>query len=193
MKPVFDNNGLATHAGDLRCFYYDGATKEYTGWSDEFINIGVSMPGNSTDVNPGDEVAGRVAVFSNDSWEWQEDHRGDTVYSTEDGTASVIDYIGEIKDGFTTTEPDTQYDTWDGSQWVIDEEAQRADIIAAAESEKSRLRAVADSEIEWRQDAVDAEIATEEETAALVEWKKYRVLLMRVDTAAPDWPTPPTE
>ncbi|HBM7521157.1 TPA: tail fiber assembly protein, partial [Escherichia coli] len=47
------------------------------------------------------------------------------------------------------------------------------------------------SEIEWRQDAVDAGIATEEETVSLAEWKKYRVLLMRVDTADPDWPTPP--
>ncbi|WP_139245289.1 tail fiber assembly protein, partial [Escherichia coli] len=65
------------------------------------------------------------------------------------------------------------------------------EIIALAEAEKSRLRASADSEIEWRQDAVDAGIATEEETVSLAEWKKYRVLLMRVDTADPDWPTPP--
>ncbi|MBW8510755.1 tail fiber assembly protein, partial [Escherichia coli] len=45
-----------------------------------------------------------------------------------------------------------------------------------------------------RQDAFDAEIATAEETAALSEWKKYRVLLMRVDTSkAPDilWPPQP--
>ena len=59
---------------------------------------------------------------------------------------------------------------------------------------KNSLRLTADAEISWRQDAVDAEIATAAETAALAEWKKYRVLLMRVDTSkAPDieWPTPP--
>ncbi|MHC5684485.1 tail fiber assembly protein [Escherichia coli] len=55
------------------------------------------------------------------------------------------------------------------------------------------MRTVADAEIAWRQDAVDAEIATEEESAALADWKKYRVLLMRVDTAKPEWPTPPVE
>ncbi|HDR2854962.1 TPA: tail fiber assembly protein [Enterobacter roggenkampii] len=55
------------------------------------------------------------------------------------------------------------------------------------------LRAQADSEIDRRQDAVDAGIATDEETAALSEWKKYRELLMRVDTANPVWPTPPGE
>ncbi|HFO0798028.1 tail fiber assembly protein [Enterobacter roggenkampii] len=67
-------------------------------------------------------------------------------------------------------------------------------LIVQAEQNKSQLRTAADEEIAWRQDAVDAEIATEDETASLAEWKKYRVLLMRVDTSkAPDivWPTPP--
>lgn len=56
---------------------------------------------------------------------------------------------------------------------------------------KASLRLKADSEIAWRQDAVDAGIATEDETAALSEWKKYRVLLMRVDTSKPEWPEKP--
>lgn len=60
-----------------------------------------------------------------------------------------------------------------------------------AEQKRRSLKSVADTEISWRQDAVDADIATEEETAALTEWKKYRVMLMRVDTSKPDWPTPP--
>lgn len=65
------------------------------------------------------------------------------------------------------------------------------EVIASAAAKKAQLRSSADAEIAWRQDAVDAGIATEEETAALTEWKKYRILLMRVDTAAPEWPTPP--
>ncbi|WP_441546320.1 tail fiber assembly protein [Citrobacter freundii] len=69
----------------------------------------------------------------------------------------------------------------------------REELIASTEATKLRLKALADSEIAWRQDAVDAGIATEEETAALADWKKYRVLLMRVDTAKPVWPTPPGE
>lgn len=67
-------------------------------------------------------------------------------------------------------------------------------LIMTADTQKSMLRRVADSEIAWRQDAVDAEIATDEETAKLAAWKKYRVLLMRVDTStAPDikWPQEP--
>lgn len=62
-----------------------------------------------------------------------------------------------------------------------------------AGQKRQTLKSVADTEISWRQDAVDAGIATEEETAALTEWKKYRVMLMRVDTSKPVWPTPPGE
>ncbi|EFH1546562.1 tail fiber assembly protein [Escherichia coli] len=64
-------------------------------------------------------------------------------------------------------------------------------LAAQAEDKRIALRAAADSNIAWRQDAVDADIATEKEAAELAEWKKYRVLLMRVDTAAPVWPTIP--
>ncbi|EDS5037441.1 tail fiber assembly protein [Salmonella enterica subsp. enterica serovar Wandsworth] len=193
MKPVFDEKGLATQAGDIRCFYFNLATGEYTGWSDEYINIGVSMPGNSTDIDPGEEVDGKVAVFSGGWWSHEPDHRGEVVYSTTDGSASTVDYIGDIKDGFTTLAPATPYDKWDGANWVTDLDAQ--DVAATREAERQRvaLRLVADAEIAWLQDAVDAGIATDEENSALAEWKKYRVLLMRVDTTKPQWPTPPTE
>ena len=77
--------------------------------------------------------------------------------------------------------------------WVDIPPRTAEDLIAMAEQERSSLRAIADAEIAWRQDAVDVGIAKDEETAALVDWKKYRVLLMRVDTAKPDWPTPPGE
>ena len=64
---------------------------------------------------------------------------------------------------------------------------------AETDAEKAVRRNKADAEIEWRQDAVDTGIATEQETVSLNEWKKYRVLLMRVDTTKPVWPIPPDE
>ena len=77
--------------------------------------------------------------------------------------------------------------------WVDIPPRTAEELIAMAEQERSSLRAIADAEIAWRQDAVDVGIATDEETAALVDWKKYRVLLMRVDTAKPIWPTLPED
>lgn len=67
------------------------------------------------------------------------------------------------------------------------------ELTTIASQKKAALRITADAEIAWRQDAIDAEIANENEIVDLTAWKKYRVLLMRVDTAAPVWPTPPEE
>lgn len=67
------------------------------------------------------------------------------------------------------------------------------ELVAQAESKKLRLMQMANAEIAPLQDAVDLGIATTKETVALTEWKKYRVLLNRVDTSkAPDinWPEP---
>lgn len=83
--------------------------------------------------------------------------------------------------------------TEDEVKAILNPPPSQTELIEQAEAEKLRLRAIADDEIAWRQDAVDAEIATDEEIAALAEWKKYRVLLMRVDTADPEWPTPPVQ
>ncbi|HDR9899972.1 TPA: tail fiber assembly protein, partial [Escherichia coli C240-52 (9c)] len=44
------------------------------------------------------------------------------------------------------------------------------------------------------QDAIDLDIATEEETSLLAAWKTYRVLLHRVDTTVAadiEWPVAP--
>lgn len=98
---------------------------------------------------------------------------------------TVNQYLGQLPDGKMLGVMDNQ------PSWVDAPEPTEGEVIALSEQKRARLRSVADSEIAWRQDAVDADIATEEETAVLAAWKKYRVLLMRVDTAAPVWPVIP--
>ena len=75
--------------------------------------------------------------------------------------------------------------------WIDIPPSTREEIIASNEAEKARLRTFADAEIAWRQDALDVGIATEEEVAELTAWKKYRVMLMRVNTGSPQWPKTP--
>ncbi|EMM0854982.1 tail fiber assembly protein [Morganella morganii] len=65
---------------------------------------------------------------------------------------------------------------------------------ADAEIQKQALMAEASDVIAPLQDAVDLDMATPEEESALKEWKKYRVLLNRVDTSpgvGVVWPTRP--
>lgn len=78
--------------------------------------------------------------------------------------------------------------------WVDYPEPTAAQAKEAADVKKSNLTSYASSIISPLQDAVDIGMATEEEAASLLVWKKYRVLLMRVDTSkAPDieWPDKP--
>ncbi|MDM3523660.1 tail fiber assembly protein [Citrobacter sp. Ca226] len=113
--------------------------------------------------------------------------------SSWDDLSDLIDIDGAVEAEFNGEPPEGKVrGVVDGMPaWVDVPLPTYEEKIADAEAMKLSLKDNADSEIAWRQDAVDAGIATNEETAALAEWKKYRVLLMRVDTAKPVWPTPP--
>ncbi|EAO9680712.1 tail fiber assembly protein [Salmonella enterica] len=90
-----------------------------------------------------------------------------------------------------TVSPDGEYQKWDGKAWVKDEAAETTARLREVEGTKSRLLQMASEKIAPLQDAVDLGIATDDEKARLDEWKKYRVLVNRMDTAAPDWPERP--
>ncbi|WP_410734332.1 tail fiber assembly protein [Citrobacter freundii] len=196
MEPVFDENGLATEPGNIRCFYCDAVTSEYIGWSDEFINVGVSMPGHSTDKDPGDEVSGEVAVFTDGAWKQEEDHRGETVYSTDSGVQNIVDYIGPVRDGYTSAAPSTPYDKWNGKKWVTDTDAQHtADVAAAEQYRQQLLRQIDDVTADWRVELMLGDIS-DDDKAKLTEWMAYKKEVKAVDVStAPDitWPEPPAE
>ncbi|MCE9902514.1 tail fiber assembly protein [Hafnia paralvei] len=70
-----------------------------------------------------------------------------------------------------------------------------SELIAQAEETRGQLMAKANQKITPLQDALDLNMATDEELAQLKAWKTYRVLLNRVDTStAPDvdWPVAPS-
>ena len=190
---ILGENNIATMAGDITVYNYDKTTREYIGRSVEYLPLGVGIPASScTDAPPKNKEGFAICRNADLSdWMYVADHRGGIVYDTMTGKSSVVGALGNYADGVTTLPPTTAYDIWNGSEWVTDADAQQAADVAAAERQKAQLRGAADSEIAWRQDAVNSGIATEEEATALDEWIKYRVLLMRVDTTKPVWPTPP--
>ncbi|WP_434082029.1 tail fiber assembly protein [Escherichia coli] len=154
------------------------------------------MPADSTDIDPGEGVTGKVAVFSDSGWEWQEDLRGETVYSTEDRSETTVDYIGPVHDGFTRKLPATPYDHWDGEKWITDTAAERDAHIAAAEAKKQFLIDQANVYMNNKQWPGKAAIGrlTGEELAQYNLWLDYLDELEAVDTSsAPDinWPVPP--
>lgn len=105
-----------------------------------------------------------------------------------------------VADEFTISQPrPDKYYSWDitSKTWAMTDAAvaqKSADLIADAELRRTTSLSAAGIAISPLQDAVDLGMATDVETRRLTEWKKYRVLLMRIDTSkAPDieWPTPP--
>ncbi|OQP31001.1 tail fiber assembly protein [Pantoea latae] len=88
--------------------------------------------------------------------------------------------------------PEVGYFYNDGHFAVPAVEPENAVLVAKAT--QTILMEEASNAIAPLQDAVDINIATDEEVTRLAEWKKYRVLLSRINMQdAPDieWPTKP--
>ncbi|MGM7176033.1 tail fiber assembly protein, partial [Escherichia coli] len=163
---------------------------------DAYIPPHTGLPANSTDIAPPDIPAGFVAVFNSDeaSWHLVEDHRGKTVYDVASGDELFISELGPLPENVTWLSPEGEFQKWNGTAWVKDTEAEKLFRIREAEETKNNLMQVASEHIAPLQDAADLEIATEEEISLLEAWKKYRVLLNRVDTSTSqdiEWPALP--
>ena len=171
-------------------------TNEFIGEGDAYIPPHTGLPANSTDIAPPDIPAGFVAVFNSDeaSWHLVEDHRGKTVYDVASGDALFISELGSLPEmspgyrrkGISEVERHSLGEGYGSRKTVPDPGGRK--------KQKNSLMQVASEHIAPLQDAVDLEIATEEETSLLEAWKKYRVLLNRVNTTtAPDieWPEEP--
>lgn len=191
-----NNELIATEAGDITVFNYDDETREYLSTSVEYLAVGVGIPASSCIDAPGESKEGfaicRTADFA--AWEYVADHRGETVYSTETGEPEIVSLPGEYPEGTTTLAPGTPYDTWNGSEWVTDTEAQNAADVEAAEQQKAALLLEAQTTISLWQTELQLGIISDEDKASLIAWMSYIKALQAVDiSTAPViiWPVPP--
>ena len=113
---------------------YNKETKEFTTSTNATENPlekgKYIVPANATIKEPLPLKDGYAICFNEtkEEWEYQEDNRGKTVYSTTDKTESKISYLGVLKDGFTFDKP-KETDTWDGIKWVKDKELLRTKTL----------------------------------------------------------------
>lgn len=158
------------------------------------------FPAHSCQLEPPVVPEGFAAVTVDDGKAWQivADHRGALVYSTATGESSQWNDLGDLPEGYTLQGPATEFDTWQDDKWVPDEAA----IAEAARRRAYRKQLMANQYatgcINTLQDALELDMATEAEAAALKAWKVYRVELSRLDitTSAPaddDWPSSPND
>lgn len=138
------------------------------------LAVGDLMPEGATTLPP--PIAERTKpVWNGTGWDSVMDKRGTTYYDA-DGQEQTITELGQDvpEDGSLLPPPPSP--------------------LEQAVTLRDSLRAEADREIAWRQDAVMLEIASEADKGLLIQWQIYRVNLARLDlseTVPSSWPTKP--
>ena len=115
-------------------------------------------------------------------WELIDDVRG-TWYNTDGQPVQIDDLDADVSALTRTPPPDATYKLVNG-EWK-----QCPDKVAAAKKAEMDMAvaagmAAANQRIAVLQDAVDLDMATAEEEAALKSWRRYRVLLSRLQSDA---------
>lgn len=150
---------------------------------------------------------GVIWLFSEDEKSWYEEQKDfsvDTIKIAYDKNNVIVGISKDIStinpDGLSVVElPDItanrRADISGNWQFLDGKVIKRIytpdELRAQAEVKKTELLSAATVAIAPLQDAVDEGMATAEETAALSEWRQYRVKVRRVDTSNPEWPPLP--
>ncbi|MDN0120925.1 tail fiber assembly protein [Yersinia frederiksenii] len=192
-----NEDGLAITEGWVTVYSASRDSREYIGVNNEFLALGVGLPsGGYIDAPVFVKDDNKTVRRTEDemAWEVVTDLRGKVAYSTVTGLPESVNSIGALSDGLTLLVPQTDYDFWNGIQWVTDTEKQYISEVKMAEDTKKQLLNEAALRMAPLQDAVDTDMAIVDEKVQLAVWKTYRVLLNRIDTLeAPgiEWPTIP--
>ncbi|OTQ27247.1 tail fiber assembly protein [Gilliamella apicola] len=190
---VLDNSGLTISAG-WSVIYNVDSKGEFLQATYQYLPIGVGLPANAYLEAPQSVKDNQAIIHDGQQWTYPKDLRGTKIYSIETGAETTLQEVGEIPDGFTELKPTSEFDSWDGKKWQFDKNKQYQYEVNQASIKKNQFLAEAALQLSYLQDAVDSQIATEQEAQLLVEWKKYRVLVNRIDIElAPniEWPNQP--
>ncbi|QBF25577.1 hypothetical protein EXN22_07645 [Pseudomonas tructae] len=131
------------------------------------------------------------------TWEPIEDNRG-TVYNTGTGFPEEYTRLGGLPAGLSRVPRPSVYHRWSGTDWVLDEPAQRSGMRLEVMAQRDDRLYVASLRVAPLQDAVDLGRATAAEQVLLVAWKDYRVDLARIEQQegfplAVEWPPSPED
>lgn len=186
---------MSNRARTLEVYHFSHDVMEYIGKGDAFIPADIGLPAYCTVTPPPEEKPGFARIFNTRQGEWEyiTDMRG-SYYDTDTGFPVIFSLPGALPENLTTLKPASNFDKWNGKQWIADEAAEKGYAIDQANQKKVKLVNQADEKLAVLNYAVSLEMETEEEARLLTLWKKYRVLLERVDTSvAPDiqWPEVP--
>jgi hypothetical protein len=109
----------------------------------------------------------------------------DAVEITEEQYHQLLTALNDnciIFDNLTVSEPrPSQFHTWKDGAWIESVEEKNKYLASENIKKKSNLLAEADKKIAILQDIIDLDMQESNEEEQLKNWKKYRILLTRVD------------
>lgn len=119
----------------LTIYNYHKDTKEFLSESLAVPNPmeeGFIIPANATTKPVPEAQEGFAYVFNTEYNVWQQkaDHRGTIVYSTINGQAEIVDYLGDYLDDYTLIAPQTGQ-IWQNDQWIYTRAAKVEALKAA--------------------------------------------------------------
>jgi hypothetical protein len=126
-----------------------------------------------------------------------DDIPGDAIEITEEQYHQLLTALNDnciIFDNLTVSEPrPSQFHLWKNGAWIENVEEKNKYIASENIKKKSNLLAEADKKIAILQDIIDLDMQESNEIEQLKNWKKYRILLTRVDTNNTQikWPEDP--
>lgn len=191
------NDGLAEVAGWVKCYVADPVTREYTGATMENVMFDVSLSAGAyvdAPVLPQKEHQAVRRTADGSAWEIVDDYRGLTAYDTQTKYPFIIDFIGALPETFTLLKPTSEFDKWDGKNWVADEAAIKNAQVNAAKQQKLELSQEAETRITQLERKIRLGMAGEDEIALLKLWEIYTVKLDDINPgSAPEieWPQKP--
>lgn len=129
-------------------YKYDAITKEFdremTAQKNPLMEGEFLYPPYITTIKP-DLVDGYVSIFDEAKQKWNNviDNRGTTVYNILGGSPSIVDYLGEVKEGFTLVEPTGIYDVnFVDGKWVTDRAGKLRELKEAVNKAWNNLQVV---------------------------------------------------
>lgn len=173
----------------MKYWTIDKATREIIGHGD---TDKWNMPRNVLLVEPLPSKEGFAVVANADlsGTEYVEDHRGKTIYNTQDCKESkTVEKLGVVEEGWTLLKPSTQFDEWIDGAWVTNEQAQYEAHVKQVDATRRSLYLNVDA---LRNEAAMIRMLEENETKAVDYDEQAKALYLKIRDENP-WPEPPEE
>ena len=154
-------------------YSYDNVTKAYNGSFDYWWVKGTGLAANSTLDKPPVVQEGFIAVFEDTHWNVVENNYGTVVYSTSTKQPTVVDYFGEVNEGYTKLVP-TEFDSWTGSCWEdlrTDEEKYAVYLTSLTRRQFRRTLVLNGFDLEAIKQTIGTIEDQQERQLALIDWE----------------------